>query len=70
MHSKTRDLLTRSWQSEANLSLFLFLLIVVGFVLPSLGFEKNNLPLYADIAFTVVLVVGTAIAWGDRRLLY
>jgi hypothetical protein len=68
MHSKTRDLLTRSWQSEANLSLFLFLLIVVGFVLPSLGFEKNNLPLYADIAFTVVLVVGTAIAWGDRRL--
>ena len=28
MHSKTRDLWTRSWQSEANLSLFLFLLIL------------------------------------------
>jgi hypothetical protein len=37
-------------------------------VLPSLGFEKHNLPLYADITFTVVLVVGAAIAWGDRRV--
>ncbi len=45
MHSRTRDLLARGWRSEANLSLFLFLLIVVGFVLPSLGFEKHNLPL-------------------------
>jgi hypothetical protein len=68
MHSKTRDLLTRGWRSEANLSLFLFLLILAGFVLPSLGFEKHNLPLYGDIAFTVVAVVGAAIAWGDRRL--
>ena len=68
MHSKTRDLLIRGWRSEANLSLFLFLLILAGFVLPSLGFEKHNLPLYGDIAFTVLLVVGAAIAWGDRRL--
>ena len=68
MLSKTRDLLARGWQSEANLSLFLFLLILVGFVLPSLGFEKHNSSLYEDIVFTVVLVVGAAIAWGDRRL--
>jgi len=68
MLSKTRDLLARGWQSEANLSLFLFLLILVGFVLPSLGFEKHNSSIYEDIVFTVVLVVGTAIAWGDRRL--
>jgi hypothetical protein len=47
---------------------FLFLLIVVGFVLPSVGFEKNHLRLYADIAFSVVLVVGAAIAWEDRKL--
>jgi hypothetical protein len=68
MPSKTRDLLARGWQSEANLSLFLLLLILVGFVLPSLGFEKHNSSLYEDIVFTVVLVVGAAIAWGDRRL--
>jgi hypothetical protein len=26
------------------------------------------LPLYADIVFSIVLVVGAAIAWGERRL--
>jgi len=34
MHSKARDLLARGWQSEANLSFFLFRLILAGFVLP------------------------------------
>jgi hypothetical protein len=68
MPSKTRDVLTRSWQSEANLSFFLFLLIIVGFVLPSLGLERNYFPLYADMAFSIVLFVGAAIAWGDRRV--
>jgi hypothetical protein len=68
MHSKTLDLLTRGWQSQANLSLFLFLLIVAGFVLPSVGFEKNSLPLYADIVFSFISAVGAAIAWGNRRL--
>ena len=68
MHAKSSDLLTPGWKSEANLSLFLFLLVVVGFVLPSTGVEKNNLPLYADTAFSVLLLVGTAIAWEDRRL--
>jgi hypothetical protein len=68
MRAKTRELLTLRWQSEANLSLFLFLLVAVGFVLPSLGFEKSNLPLYADIVFSIALVVGAAIAWGNRKL--
>jgi len=69
MHLKNRDLLARSWQSETKLSLFLFLLIVMGFVLPALGFEKRSyLPLYADIAFSSLLVVGAAIAWGNRKL--
>jgi hypothetical protein len=60
--------MTQSWQSEAYLSVFLFLLIVVGFVFPSIGLEENNLPLYADIGFSVVLAVGATIAWADRRL--
>jgi hypothetical protein len=68
MHAKTRNLLTLRWQSDSNLAVFLFLLIVVGFVLPSVGFEKNHLRLYADIAFSIVLVVGAAIAWEDRKL--
>ena len=68
MQARTRDLLTLSWQSQANLSFFLFLLVIVGFVIPSVGLEKNNFPLYADIAFSVGLVVGAGIAWENRKL--
>jgi hypothetical protein len=67
MRSKTRDLLTHSWQSQANLSFFLFLLVAVTFIFPSLGF-KSDLPIYADITFSVVLVVGAAIARENRTL--
>jgi hypothetical protein len=68
MHVRTGDSSILAWWSEANLSLFLLLLVLLGFVFPSLGFEKNNLPLYSDIAFSVVLVVGAVIAWGNRTL--
>jgi hypothetical protein len=68
MHSRTHDLLTHSWQSQANLSFFLSLLILLGFVLPSFGVERSNLTLYADIAFCVISVAGAAIAWENRRL--
>jgi hypothetical protein len=68
MPVKTRDLMRRSWQSQANLSLFLLLLFLTAFVLPAVGFEKNSLPLYDRVAATVVAVVGTAIAWGNRKL--
>jgi hypothetical protein len=68
MPLKTRDLLTRSWQSQTNLTLFLLLLILTAFVLPALGFEKNNLPLYDRVAATLVAVMATAIAWGNRKL--
>jgi hypothetical protein len=68
MHAKTRDLLTLSWQSQANLSFFLLLLVVVGFVIPSVGLEKSDFSVYADVAFSVVLVVGAGIAWENRKL--
>jgi hypothetical protein len=68
MRAKTRDLLTLSWQSQANLSSFLLLLIVVGFVIPSVSLEKSDFPVYADVAFSVVLVVGAGIAWENRKL--
>jgi hypothetical protein len=68
MHSRTHDLLARSWQSQANLSFFLSLLVLLSFVLPCFGVERSNLQLYADIVFCVVSVAGAAIAWGNRRL--
>jgi hypothetical protein len=68
VHAKTGDLLTLGWKSEASLSVFLFLLVVAGFVLPSAGVEKHNLRLYGDTAFSVLLLVGIAIAWEGRML--
>ncbi len=68
MHAKTGDFSILAWWSEVNLSLFLLLLVLLGFVFPSLGVEKNNLSLYSDIAFSIVLVVGAVVAWGNRRL--
>jgi Ion channel len=66
---KARALIAESWQSQANLSFFLLLLVVVGFVLPSLGFGRDNARLYSDIVFSLLLVSGMAIAWGHRKLL-
>lgn len=62
------NLLTRSRNSQANLSLFLCLLILVGFVIPSVIVMRNDLPLYSDMALSIVMVVGAAIAWGNRKL--
>jgi hypothetical protein len=59
MPIKTRDLLARSWQSQANLSLFLLLLVLTAFVIPSVGFEKNGLP-YDRVAASVVQSVHRA----------
>jgi hypothetical protein len=68
MYSRTQDLLAHSWQSQVNLSFFLSLLILLGFVLPSFGFERSDMRRYEDIAFCVTSVAGAAIAWENRRL--
>jgi hypothetical protein len=68
MHANIRDRASRSWRSGGSLSVFLFLLILVEFVLPSLGVERNNIPLYGDMVFSIVLIFGCAIAWENRRL--
>ena len=68
VREKARALITESWQSQANLSFFLALLVVVGFILPSLGFGKDDERLYSDAAFSLLLISGVAIAWGRRWL--
>lgn len=65
---RTRDLMAQSWESEANLSVFLFLMILLVFVFPSLGIGVKHVALYADIGVSVILIVGTGIAWGNPRL--
>lgn len=68
VREKARALITESWQSQANLSFFLALLVVVGFILPSLGFGKDDERLYSDATFSLLLISGVAIAWGRRWL--
>jgi Ion channel len=68
VREKARAIITETWQSQANLSLFLALLVLVAFVLPSLGFGRDDLQIYADIAFSVLLISAVAIAWGQRKL--
>ena len=54
--------------SEANLSVFLGLLILAAFVLPSMGLGEEDERLYFNIAFSVLLIFGVAIAFGQRKL--
>jgi hypothetical protein len=65
---KGRALIVQTWESQLNLSLFLGLLVVTVFLLPALGFEGQYFNVSTDLVFSVVLVSGVAIAWGQRRL--
>jgi Ion channel len=68
VREKARAFIAESWQSQANLSFFLALLVFVTFVLPSLGFGRDDAKLYSDLNFSLVLISGVAIAWGQRKL--
>jgi hypothetical protein len=58
------------WQSQANLSFFLILQVLISFVLPALGFGRDDLRFYADLAFSVMLISGIALAWGWPKLFW
>ena len=66
---KTRDLISQTWQSQANLSLFLLLLVGSIFVLPAMGRQRVNIKLASDIVGSLMLSAGVGVAWGRRRLL-
>ena len=68
VRKRAEGLIAETWQSQLNLSLFLALEILIAFVLPSLGFGREDTQLYGDIGFSVMLISGVAIAWGRRRL--
>ena len=68
VRKKARALIKESWQSQANLSFFLALLVLVAFVLPSLGFGRDDVRLYSDIGLSLMLFSGVAIAWGRRKM--
>ena len=68
LKERAKTAITETWRSQANLSLFLALVVFVSFVLPLLGFAGDELNLYSDVAFSFLLVSGVAIAWGSTNL--
>jgi hypothetical protein len=65
---KVREVVTQTWQTEANLSVFLALLVLVIFVIPSLGLERSAERLYGNLGTSVILVCGAAVAWRRRAV--
>ncbi len=68
MPNKVRNLVSHTWESEANLSLFLILVVLTVFVLPSVGFAREDERLYTNVCYTVILATGVANAWKSRSL--
>jgi hypothetical protein len=64
---KGRALIAQTWESQLNLSLFLGLLVFSIFLMPLVSIQHSG-RLAADLAFSVVLISGVAIGWGQRRL--
>src|SRR3982074_631851 len=54
--------------SQINISIFLGLIILTVFVMPSIGFGDKNERWYGSIVFSILLGAGTAIAWRRRVL--
>ncbi len=54
-------------EPDYGLPALLALLVLMGFVLPSLGLERDNERLYGDIATSLMLISGVAVASAERR---
>ena len=54
--------------SQINISIFLGLLILTVFVMPSIGLGDRHEEWYGDTVFLILICAGTAIAWRRRGL--
>ncbi|HTR00098.1 MAG TPA: potassium channel family protein [Candidatus Acidoferrum sp.] len=62
-------MITQTWQSQANLSFFLGLLVISIFVLPAISAKPATIRLVSDIVGSIMVMAGVAIGWGRRPLL-
>jgi hypothetical protein len=69
VRQRAKGIIKESWQSQANLSVFLVLQVLIAFILPSLGFGKVHYEFYVNMGFSILLISGVAIGWG-RRLVF
>lgn len=67
---KARRLVKDTWQTEAILSLFLTVLVVIVFVLPLTNFVTQHAKAYIEISFSLMLILGTAVGRRSGRLFY
>jgi hypothetical protein len=65
---RVRKLVEETWETEASLSVFLGLMVLIVFVLPAVGFERSHEKLYTDVSYTVGMACGVSIAWRSRAL--
>ena len=66
--SKIVDQTADTLGSQINISIFLGLLILTVFVMPSIGFGSKNERWYGSIVFSILIGAGTAIAWRRKGL--
>lgn len=69
MQRPLRQIVTRMQEPDYGLPVLLALLVLMGFVLPSLDLEGSDERLYGDIASTLMLVSAVVVASGERRTL-
>src|SRR5271170_530376 len=65
---KTRALIAQTWESQLNLSIFLGILVLTVFVMPTFGLGQRYGRLTTDLTYSFILISGVAIAWGVRYL--
>jgi hypothetical protein len=70
IRERARHLVVDSWQSEANLSVFLGLVVLITFVFPLTRVVNEHLNVYVDVAYTLVLISGVALTWRKRVLFW
>jgi Ion channel len=67
---KARRLVHDTWEAQANLSFFLTLLVLFTFVFPLANIVEQHFSAYVEIAYSLMLISGMAIAWGRSLLFY
>lgn len=68
VRTRAKGIIVDTWQSQANLSLFLGLQVLIAFILPVLGFGREDFNRYTAIGYSVMLISGVAIGWGRPKL--
>jgi hypothetical protein len=62
------DMTVDTLGSQISISIFLGLIILTVFVMPSIGLGDRHEELYSDTVFLILICAGTAIAWRRRGL--